>query len=144
MASSGVVTASAASPRVAVERPWAVATLGHSRPAAAYLTLVNRGSETATLVDVCSPAAKVAEISRSTEDGKLVQIENVGRVKIDPGSAVTFSPEGTFIRLADYLSFFSEGDEIPLTLIFEDGRELYIEVPVFFPGTSHPYSRTTQ
>src|SRR3546814_11017297 len=57
---------------IAIEKPWARASIGTSRPAVAYFTVRNLGSEPDRLMSVTNPASGMAEI-HATNTGNGVR-----------------------------------------------------------------------
>ena len=57
---------------ITVVQPWARATIGTSRPGAAYLTITNEGDESDTLLGVESEVAGAADVHETTTDASGV------------------------------------------------------------------------
>src|SRR3990167_4556251 len=92
-----------------VAQPW-------SRPAAAgvngagYMTVTNRGAAPDTLIAVESPAAKKAEMHRSSMSGGLMTMQMIDSVLLPPGKAITFAPGGYHIMLIGLAKAQKAGD----------------------------------
>jgi periplasmic copper chaperone A len=84
---------------VRVEKPWARAAIDMSRPAAAYLTVVNETANTVTLIGVSSPVAGMAMIHKMVMDGNVMKMEPAGSLDIAPGAQVVMKPGGFHIML---------------------------------------------
>lgn len=112
-----------------VAQPW-------SRPAAAgvngagYMTVTNRGAAPDTLIAVESPAAKKAEMHRSSMSGGLMTMQKIDSVLLPPGKAITFAPGGYHIMLIGLAKAQKAGDAVPATLVFKSGARLKIEFAV--------------
>ena len=120
---------------VEVSDGWARASAGAGGVAAAYLTLTNRGGETA-LTGVETPLAGHAGLHATSEEGGVMRMRMVDRIPLAPGASVTLQPGGLHVMLMGLAEPLVEGDRLALTLIFEDGGRIDTEVPVLAPGAS--------
>lgn len=136
--SASAIVAAQERSRISVERPWARASIGTSRPAAAYVTLVNSGSETARLVGIESPVAGRAEIHRTVKQGDVLRMEPVGDMAVPASGRVVLEPGGSHIMLMDLKRPLNKGETFPLTLRFADGDTVEIVVPVMALGARGP------
>src|SRR3546814_4061016 len=78
---------------IETERPWARASIGTARPAAAYGTLVNTGSEAMRLVAVETPVAGRAEPHRTVRDGAVMRMEPAELVEVPRSEEHTSEPQ---------------------------------------------------
>ncbi|KQZ06502.1 hypothetical protein ASD21_02390 [Caulobacter sp. Root1455] len=115
---------------IEVRRPW-------TRPAQAgmngvgYLTLANVGAKPVKLVAVESPAAKSATIHQSSMAGGVSSMRPVtGGLTIAPGASVVFAPGGYHLMLMGLTKAQALGGKVPLTLVFDGGRKLRIDLSV--------------
>lgn len=121
----------AGSSDVVVEDAWARASIGTSRPAAAYMTIRNAGAEDVTLTGIETPVAGMAEIHRSATDARGVSsMSPVGDIEIAPGEAAKLEPGGLHAMLMGLRTPLKEGDSFDLTLRFADGETVAVVVPV--------------
>ena len=117
--------------RVAVEDAWARASIGTSRPGAAYLTIRNTGSEPVTLTGLRTEISGKAEIhSSNTGANGVSTMAPAGDITISPGEAVALEPGGLHAMLMQLKAPMIEGMTVPLVLLFEDGSEVSVDVPV--------------
>ncbi len=123
---------------VAVEQPWARASIGTARPAAAYLTLVNTGGGMARLVGVESPVAGRAEAHRTIKQGEVMRMEPTVNIELPAGGRVVFEPGGLHIMLMDLKQSLKKGENFPMTLRFADGGVIEVTVPIMGPGARGP------
>src|SRR3546814_17666634 len=79
---------------IETERPWARASIGTARPAAAYGTLVNTGSEAMRMVGVETPVAGRADTHRAVRDGEVQRLEPAEGVEVPAGDQVELAPGG--------------------------------------------------
>ena len=128
---SGPCVALAGSQDVVVEDAWARASIGTSRPGAAYLTIRNAGGETVALTGLATPAAASAEVHRTTIDERGVSsMIPTDEIVVGPGESVALEPGGLHAMLMGLKAPLSEGGSLTLTLTFSDGGEVTVAVPV--------------
>jgi len=132
LAVAGLSTpAIAGSEDVVVEGAWSRASIGISRPGAVYLTLRNAGSEAVTLTALATPLAAMPEIHETTTDSVGVSsMAPAGEITIAPGGSVALVPGGLHAMLMKLQEPMTEGESFPLTVMFSDGGELTVEVPI--------------
>lgn len=120
------------------EGAWARATPGLAETGAAYVTVSNRGSEPGRLVAAATPVAERAELhTHLTEDG-VMKMRPVDAVEIAPGQRAVFAPGGLHIMLFGLTVPLKEGDRFPLTLTFEKGGSVTVDVVVRSLGATGP------
>ena len=115
---------------VEVRRPW-------TRPAPAgrngvgYLTLVNVGSKPVKLVGVESPAARSVTLHQTSQAGGVSSMRPVtDGLTIAPGAKVEFAPGGYHVMLMGLTNAQALGGKVPLTLVFDGGRKMRIDLSV--------------
>jgi len=123
---------------LAIVSPWARASIGTSRPAAAFLSVTNRGAESDRLVAIESPVAARAMAHRTTMENGVMKMEPAGAVEIPAGGTVTFKPGGLHIMLMKLRQPLKKGGTLSLTLRFERAGAVTIEAPIAGPGASGP------
>ena len=121
-----------------IEQPWARASIGTSRPSAAYFTAANRGPVTVRIVGVETPVAGRAEIHRIVKNGDVLSMQPAGDVEILPGKRVTLAPGGLHVMLMKLKEPIIKGSTFPLVLKFSNGEQVEVVVPVFGPGARGP------
>ena len=118
---------------IQVCRPWAWTSLKGARTGAAYVTIVNRGSDGDRLVSVKSPAARRAEIHLHSMAGNVMQHRIMELIEVPSGQTVTFAPGGLHVMLIHITSPFKIGANFPLILKFEHAGSVAVDVVV------HPF-----
>jgi copper(I)-binding protein len=107
-----------------------------SRPAAAgtngvgFMILTNRGPVLDTLTAVETPAAKRAEIHRTTMKNGVMSMQRQTGVAIPPGGAVAFAPGGYHVMLIGLTAPLKAGDKVPATLVFAKGGRVKVAFTV--------------
>ena len=124
-------SAMAGSADVVVENAWARASIGTSRPGAAYMEVHNAGDEPVTLTGLRTDLAMMPEVHRTATDEQGVSsMSPAGQIVIAPGETVAFEPGGLHAMLMQLQRPMEEGETFPLTLTFSDGGETTVEVPI--------------
>lgn len=123
-----------------IEKPWARASIGISRPAAVYLTIQNNGVETDVLTMVKTPVAEMSEVHKSEVKDGIARMSPAGQVEIAAGSSINLEPGGLHIMLMKLKQPVKKGDSISMTLLFENAGPIDVVVPVCGIGASGPNS----
>jgi copper(I)-binding protein len=115
---------------IEVRRPW-------TRPAQAgmngvgYLTVANVGAKPVKLIGVETPAARSATLHQSSMANGVSSMRPVtGGLTIAPGAKVDFAPGGYHLMLMGLTKAQALGGKVPLTLVFDGGRKLRIDLSV--------------
>lgn len=119
---------------IAIEKPWARASILKSRPGAAYLTIRNTGTKPDRLINVTSPAADMVMIHESKIAGGVAQMPDRKEIEIAPGSQVIFRPGALHLMLMGLREKLRKGDALALTLKFEHSGKFKINAPILSPG----------
>lgn len=123
---------------VTIEAPWARASIGISRPAAAYLTLRNEGSEPDVLTSVKTSVSGTAEVHEMTITDGIARMRQVGEVEIPAGGEVVLKPGGLHVMLMKLKRPLKEGEKFTMTFIFANVGPIDVTVPVQGIGASGP------
>jgi copper(I)-binding protein len=115
-------TARAAAPALVIEKPWIRALPPGSSVYAAYLVLVNTGTEAVTLTGAQSPAAQDVSLHRSMEHGGMSHMAKVGTIVLAGGEKQVFAPGGLHLMLSGVTKSLRSGDEVPVCLLLSSGR----------------------
>lgn len=129
----------AANSAVTVEKAWARASLGTSRPAAAYATLRNGGDMPIALVGVETDVSQAASLheSTTTSDG-IARMRPVEALTILGGGAVALAPGEYHVMLMGLTRTLVEGETFTASFVFSDGTEFSVAVPVLGIGARGP------
>ena len=112
-----------------IEHPWA-------RPAAsgngaAYFTIENAGSAADRLTSISSPVAATAELHTSMVDAQgVASMHPVQAVDVPAGGQAKLAPGGLHVMLMGLSQPLKEGQSFPLTLAFEHGGKVTVQVEV--------------
>lgn len=119
----------AQSAKIEVGDPWARTPIGQARNTAAYMTLMNRGSEPDRLLSVSTVVAGKAELHATVREGDVMRMREVQSIELKPGAAVSLVPGGLHIMLLD-VQRLKTGDSFTMTLQFEKAGRQDVAVAV--------------
>lgn len=125
--------------KIVVEKSWARASLGISRPGGAYLVIRNEGDVPVYLVGLQADISAMASIHETqTNDEGISRMVPAGDIEIPAGGKLALEPGSYHIMLMKLQSPLVEGETFPITLLFSDGLELEVVVPVLRIGARGP------
>lgn len=102
-----------------------------SRTSAAFMTLKNSGKEDHAVVGASSPAAEVVELhTHIMGDDGMHRMREVEKVDVPAGGEAVLQPGGLHVMLINLTAPLKAGDQIELTLKYEDGSEESMNVEV--------------
>ncbi len=110
---------------------WSRATPPRATTAVGYLVLTNTGSESRSLLRIVSPASDRVMIHRSSVDHNgVARMWPLGELTLRPGETMRFDPVGFHVMFIDIGSPFVAGTKVPLSLLFEDEKEVTVMLEV--------------
>ncbi len=123
-----LVAAQAHAADVAVSDAYARAS--NPKVGGAFMTLTNHADAPARLVAVRSDAAAKAELHTHVIEDGIAKMRPVEAIEIPAGGMHMLQRGGDHVMLMGLTAPLAQGDEVSLTLVFEDGTELPLEVQV--------------
>lgn len=104
--------------------------------AAGYMTIANAGSNADVLVAVESPAAKSVSIHRSSMGGggTMQMRAMTAGLAVPAKGQVALAPGGDHIMLAGLKKALSQGEKIPITLVFQRAGRVKVDLVVDAKG----------
>jgi len=110
---------------------WSRATPPRATTAVGYLVLTNTGSESRSLLRIVSPASDRVSIHRSSVDHNgVARMWPMGELTLRPGESLRFDPNGFHVMFKDIAAPFVAGTKVPLSLLFEDEKEVTVLLEV--------------
>lgn len=98
---------------------------------AVYFTVLNGLDTDVQLVSAASPAANVVETHETVaENGVMKMIPMPDGYPAPAGEALVLKPGGKHIMLIDVIEPLEPGDELSLTVNFDNGETIELTVPV--------------
>lgn len=98
---------------------------------ALYMVIENNGSTAVQLTGVETDVARVVEMHQTQNQTGLMQMRPVASIEIPAGDEVLFEPGSFHIMLIDVNRQLETGDDVAVTLVFDNGERLELPaVPV--------------
>lgn len=130
------VSAPAAAEGISIHDAWARASVGTSRPSAAYLLIRNRGGTDDALIAARADTVSArVEIHESLMDDGAMIMRQRARVVVPAGGEVVLKPRGLHIMLLALKQPLKKGASFELRLTFE--KQGTITVPVRIESIGH-------
>lgn len=121
--------ASSAAAEITVDDPYARS--ANARAGAAFMTIHNSGEADDRLVDVRSDAAQRVELHTHIEEDGVMRMVHVQEGFDLPAGGMIEMKRGSYhVMFMGLNGAFEQGATVPLTLVFESGEEITLEVPV--------------
>lgn len=121
-----------------IAQPWARASIGMSRPAAAYFTITNEGQDDDRVIGLETRLAETAKVHATVNDGGVMKMLAVEDLAIEPGETLSLRPGGLHVMLIGLREPLNKGSFFPLTITFEKAGSTTLQVPVAGPGAKGP------
>jgi len=124
---------------IEVHHPWARASAGPARAGAAFMGIHNNGAAADRLVAVSAGVSKTAELHTHIKDGDVMMMRRVdGGIPVPAEGVVHLEPGGYHVMFMGLTAPLKGGDTFPLTLTFEKGGTMTVEVEVKGAGAVGP------
>ncbi|WP_221074838.1 copper chaperone PCu(A)C [Agarivorans aestuarii] len=115
---------------ITVSEAYARATPPNAPTSAIFLKMSNTSEQEVSLVSASTPAAGRVELHTMLMDGDVMQMRQVKQIEVASGKVVELKPGGLHLMLFDLQTKFAEGEELALKLVFSDGSQQQLTVPV--------------
>ena len=124
--------------QIAVLDAWTMATPPGADVGAGYMRISNETASTVRLLDGETPASATVEMHLMSMDGGVMRMRPAGEgLEIPAGGQVTLEPGGYHLMLIGLKAPLSEGDSVPLTLVFDGGARVETALTVRAMGGGH-------
>ncbi|HLU09321.1 MAG TPA: copper chaperone PCu(A)C, partial [Oceanobacillus sp.] len=97
---------------------------------AVYLTIDNTADRLARVIGAETEMAARVELHRTVIEGEIARMQPLDTLEVPPGETLRISPPGTHLMLVDLQDDLIEGETFPLTLTFESGEVVTLDVRV--------------
>ena len=122
-----------------VQQAWSRATPKGAQVAGGYLTIDNFGNTPDKLLSAFSEAARKIEIHEmNKQDGIMMMRAVEDGLRLAPGEILTLDPGGTHIMFIGLTSPLSEGQQVPVSLLFEHAGKINVNFEVGSVGAKGP------
>ncbi|MCD8514769.1 MAG: copper chaperone PCu(A)C [Burkholderiaceae bacterium] len=107
---------------VSVEEAWVRGTVAQQKATGAFMRLTS--TQPARLVEASSPIAGVTEIHEMAMDNDIMRMRQIPGLDLAAGQTVELKPGGYHVMLMDLKQPLQAGQQVPITLVFEDANQL--------------------
>ncbi|MEL7463498.1 MAG: copper chaperone PCu(A)C [Pseudomonadota bacterium] len=115
---------------VMAKDPFAFATAASAKAGGAYITLMNHG-EADRLIGAKADVAKRVEVHEHIKDGDVMRMREVeAGIELPAGGMIEMKPGGYHVMLMGLNAPLEAGQTFPVTLVFESGEEMTVDVAV--------------
>lgn len=127
-----LATPALAQSKIEIESAFATASSPVAQAGAAYMAIVNRGDVDDRLIEISTDAAVRAELHTHIEDANGV----ARMVRVEDGLILPAGGKAILERGADHVMLmglqepFADGETVTLTLTFEQGGVVTLDVPI--------------
>lgn len=129
----------AGSEDVVIENAWSRASIGTSRPGAAYMEIRNTGDEPVTVIGLRTDLAMMPEIHlTSTNEQGVSSMSPAGNLTISPDQSIMLEPGGLHAMLMKLKRPMVEDESFYLTVLLADGSEIETEVQILSIASRGP------
>jgi hypothetical protein len=123
---------------IRIEHPWAAAAPQGATTGIAYMRIANTGRAPIRLMGAATPAAQRVEIHTMSMDGGVMRMRPiVGGLVIPASGEVRLTPGGLHLMLIGLKGPLVAEDFIPMTLHFEGGLNINLELYVEDRDSGH-------
>lgn len=129
-----LTTAAWAQTTVKVEDAWVRGTVATQKATGAFMRLTP--SANARLVEARSPVAGVVEIHEMAMENDVMRMRQVPGLDLAAGRTLELKPGGYHVMLMDLKQPLKAGEQVPITLVFEDAAQKRFTQEVKAPVTA--------
>ena len=129
-----MTTAAWAQTTVKVEDAWVRGTVSTQKATGAFMRLTP--SANARLVEAQSPVAGVVEIHEMAMEKDVMKMRQIPGLDLAAGRTMELKPGGYHVMLMDLKQPLKAGEQVPITLVFEDAAQKRFTQEVKAPVTA--------
>ena len=115
---------------ISVLDPYARAVPLGQPNSAVFMSLASRAAVDHALVGAQSPVAEVVELHTHLQEDGMMRMRRIERIDLPAGKTVVLQPGGLHVMLIGLKRALAPGDSVELTLLYDDGEQVTLEVPV--------------
>jgi len=116
--------------RISIEDAYARAVPPGQPNSAAFMTLTNQGDQDRALLAAETDAAEVVELHTHRMEDGMMRMRKIEQIDLPAGEVVTLAPGGLHLMLIGLTKTLAPGDQIELTLGFDNGSQQSLSLPV--------------
>jgi hypothetical protein len=131
VSSTAILAAETAADAVSVSDAYVREVPPVSQTTGAFLTLSNKDTQDHAVVAAKSPAAEIVELhTHIMGDDGMHRMRELEKMEIPAGGETRLQPGGLHIMLINLVAPLKSGEQVEITLVFEDGSEQTISADV--------------
>ena len=115
---------------ISVDHAWLRMVPPVSSNSAAYLSVHNNTDQAVELVAVKSDIAKAVEMHTVIKEGNTMRMQALPLLEVPAHDSAHFTPGGNHIMFIGLKKPLEEGLQVPLTLVFDNGKTLVVTLTV--------------
>ncbi|MEY3953380.1 MAG: hypothetical protein RLZZ397_260 [Pseudomonadota bacterium] len=119
---------------IKVEEPWVRGTVMGQQATGAFMRIT--AEKNARLVAAKSPVAGLVEIHEMAMVNDVMKMRQIPGLDLAAGRAMELKPGGYHVMLMELKQTMKGGEQVPITLVFEDDAKKRFEVAVKAPVTA--------
>ena len=123
------LSAADVSTQVEIDKPFARSAMQHQRNSAVFMHIRNPGAE-AAIVNATSAAADVVELHTHINDKGVMRMRRIPEIKLPAGASIDLKPGGLHVMLIGLRRDLKVGEQVDVTLEFNDGSRKAVTAPV--------------
>ena len=117
-------------PTVTVTEAWVRLPPPGAKTTGAFMLLTNDSKADRRLVSASNPASKVTELHTHLNEGGVMKMRQVPAMDVKAGGKTELKPGSLHVMLIDLVGALKEGEQVPLTLTFDDGSRVEVKATV--------------
>ena len=133
-----VLPAHAAGPSLVVHDAYVRLVPPGSMTSAAFMVLDNTSTADRQLLRAESAMAGTVELHTHINDNGVMKMRAVSAIPVPAKGQAQLKPSGNHIMLIDLKAALQEGQDVPITLYFDDGSHLTVTALIKKPPASSP------
>ncbi len=115
---------------VMAHEPYARAMAPDATTSAVFVTFANRSQDDINIVAAETPAAGKVELHDVIKDGDVMKMRQIDRITLGAKETTELKPGSLHIMLFDLKTPLNEGDEIEVTVTYDNGQKQSFNAPV--------------
>ncbi len=115
---------------IEIKNAWVRAAPPTVKVMAAYMSVTNHDNAAYTLAGASSPQFKTVEIHRTQMEGEMMRMKPVDEIELGAHKSIAFKPGGYHLMLVGPKKPLSRGEQVELTLIFNEGLKVDVKAEV--------------
>lgn len=123
----------AAADQVSVQDPYVRLAPPNAPATGAFMVIRNNGDKDIKLLKADNPVSRVTELHNHINDGGVMRMRPVSSIEIKAKGEAVLKPGSLHVMLIDLKSALKEGDNVAITLSFDDGSSKQVDAKVVRP-----------